>query len=84
MSFIFLNEFGINVYEVRPGIIKTEMTAPVQRKYDKLIAEGLIPQKRWGLPEDVGHAVAALAKGYFAYSTGMVVEISGGMNIRHL
>ncbi|MFB0566071.1 MAG: hypothetical protein ACETWK_10400 [Candidatus Aminicenantaceae bacterium] len=68
----------------RPGIIKIEMTAPVQEKYDKLIAEGLVPQKRWGLPEDIGKAVVALAKGYFGYSTGMVAEISGGMNIRRL
>lgn len=79
-----LSEYGINVYEVRPGIIKTQMTAPVQEKYDKLISEGLVPQKRWGFPEDVGKAVAALAKGYFAYSTGLILEVSGGMNIRHL
>lgn len=75
---------GINVYEVRPGIIQTEMTAPVREKYDKLIAEGLIPQKRWGFPEDVARAVAALARGDFAYSTGLVLEVSGGMNIRRL
>ena len=79
-----LSEFSINVYEVRPGIIQTEMTAPVKEKYDKLIAGGLIPQKRWGLPEDVGKAVVALAKGYFGYSTGLVVEVSGGMSIQHL
>jgi 3-oxoacyl-[acyl-carrier protein] reductase len=79
-----LAEFGINVYEVRPGIIRTDMTASVRDKYDKLIAEGLVPQKRWGFPEDVGRAVASLARGDFAYSTGLVVEVSGGMNIRHL
>jgi len=79
-----LAEYGINVYEVRPGIIKTDMTAPVKEKYDKLIAEGLIPQKRWGFPEDVAKAVAALAKGHFGYSTGLIIEVSGGMNIRHL
>lgn len=79
-----LAEYGINVYEVRPGIIKTEMTAPVKEKYDRLIAEGLVPQKRWGFPEDVAKAVVALAKGYFEYSTGMIVEVSGGMNIRRL
>jgi len=79
-----LSEFGISVYEIRPGIIKTEMTAPVRQKYDKLIAEGLIPQQRWGFPEDVAKAAAALAKGYFGYSTGLVIEVSGGMNIRHL
>ncbi len=79
-----LAEFGINVYEVRPGIIQTDMTAPVKEKYDKLIAEGLIPQKRWGYPSDVAKAVVSLARGDFAYSTGLVVEVSGGMNIRHL
>lgn len=79
-----LSEYGINVYEVRPGIIKTDMTASVSEKYDKLIEEGLIPQNRWGHPEDVGQAVVALAKGYFAYSTGMQVEVSGGMDIRRL
>jgi NAD(P)-dependent dehydrogenase (short-subunit alcohol dehydrogenase family) len=79
-----LSEHGINVYEVRPGIIQTDMTAPVKEKYDKLIAEGLVPQKRWGYPEDVAKAVVALARGDFAYSTGLVVEVSGGMNIQRL
>jgi 3-oxoacyl-[acyl-carrier protein] reductase len=79
-----LAEFGINVYEVRPGIIKTDMTAPVEQQYEARLADGLVPQKRWGLPEDVGRGVAALARGDFAYSTGLVVEVSGGMNIRHL
>jgi 3-oxoacyl-[acyl-carrier protein] reductase len=79
-----LAEFSINVYEVRPGIVETDMTAPVKEKYDALIADGLVPQRRWGLPEDVGRAVAALVRGDFAYSTGMVVEVSGGMNIRRL
>lgn len=79
-----LSEYGINVYEIRPGIIRTEMTEPVWGKYDKLIKKGLIPLKRWGYPEDVGKAVVALAKGYFDYSTGLVLELSGGMNIRHL
>ncbi len=79
-----LSEAGINVYEVRPGIIATGMTAPVQERYDKLIAEGLVPQRRWGFPEDVGRAVAALARGDFAYATGLVLELSGGMNIRRL
>ncbi len=79
-----LAEFGINVYEVRPGIIQTDMTAPVKEKYDRLIAEGLIPQKRWGYPADVANAVVSLARGDFAYSTGLVVEVSGGMNIQHL
>jgi 3-oxoacyl-[acyl-carrier protein] reductase len=79
-----LSEYRINVYEVRPGIIKTDMTAPVQERYDSLISEGLVPQRRWGLPEDVGKAVVALARGYFEYSTGLVVEVSGGMNIKRL
>ena len=79
-----LSEFGINVYEVRPGIIQTDMTAAVRNKYDKLIDKGLVPQKRWGLPEDVGKAVASLAKGDFGYSTGLVIEVSGGMNIQRL
>lgn len=79
-----LAEFGINVYEIRPGIVETDMTAPVHERYDKLIAEGMVPQKRWGFPEDIGKAVAALAKGYFPFSTGLVLEVSGGMNIRRL
>ena len=79
-----LAQHGINVYEVRPGIIKTDMTASVQEKYDRLIEEGLVPQGRWGLPEDVGKAIAALVSGGFEYSTGTVIEVSGGMNIRRL
>ena len=79
-----LAEEGIAVYEVRPGIIATNMTAPVKAKYDRLIAEGLVPQGRWGLPEDVGKAVAALACGSFSFSTGAVIEVSGGMNVRRL
>jgi 3-oxoacyl-[acyl-carrier protein] reductase len=73
---------GIGVYEVRPGIIATDMTAAVKAKYDRLIAGGLVPQGRWGLPEDVGRAVASLVRGDFGYSTGAAIEISGGMNIR--
>ncbi len=79
-----LAESGIGVYEVRPGIIQTDMTAPVREKYDALIAAGLVPQKRWGHPEDVGKAVAALVRGDFPYSTGLVLEVSGGMDIRRL
>jgi 3-oxoacyl-[acyl-carrier protein] reductase len=75
---------GINVYEVRPGIIATDMTAGVKQKYDRLIAGGLVPQGRWGLPEDIGRAVAALARGDLGFSTGAVIEVSGGMNIRRL
>ena len=79
-----LADFGINVYEVRPGIIQTDMTAAVRDTYDKLIVEGLVPQKRWGFPVDVGKAVASLAKGEFAFSTGSIFEISGGMNIKRI
>ena len=74
----------IKVFEVRPGIIQTDMTVKVKDKYDKLINEGLVPQKRWGLPEDVGKAVASIARGDFDFSTGMVFEISGGMNLHRL
>jgi 3-oxoacyl-[acyl-carrier protein] reductase len=79
-----LSNEGILVYEVRPGVIETDMTAKIKDKYDKLIKEGLIPQKRWGLPEDIGKAVASLARGDWSFSTGMIFEISGGLNIRKL
>lgn len=79
-----LAEEKINVYEVRPGLIETDMTAKVKDKYDKLIAEGLVPQKRWGTPEDVARAVASLARGDWEFSTGTVFEMSGGMNIKSL
>lgn len=81
---IRLGEFNIPVYEVRPGIIRTDMTAGVTEKYDKLISEGLCIQKRWGEPTDVGRAVAALAKGDFLYSTGQVVMVDGGLTIPRL
>ncbi len=79
-----LAEYGINVYEIRPGIIATGMTAPVQAKYDKLIAEGLTPIKRWGTPEDVGKAVAAIAQDLFPFSTGEVINVDGGFHLRRL
>lgn len=79
-----LGEYNIPVYEVRPGIVATDMTAKVTEKYDKLIADGLTVQKRWGLPEDVGKAVAALSTGSFPYSTGQVIMVDGGMNIPRL
>lgn len=79
-----LGPHGIPVYEVRPGVIRTDMTAGVQAKYDKLIAEGLCVQPRWGTPEDVGRAVAALARGDFPYSTGQVVMVDGGLTIPRL
>ncbi|MCB0632706.1 MAG: 3-ketoacyl-ACP reductase [Saprospiraceae bacterium] len=70
---------GIPVYELRPGVIKTDMTSVVTEKYDKLIAEGLTLQPRWGFPEDIGKAVAALVRGDFPYSTGQVIMIDGGL-----
>ena len=77
-------EEGINVYEIRPGLIETELTTRGKYKFDKLVAEGLIPQKRWGTPEDVARAVASLARGDWAYSSGTIFEVSGGMNIRSI
>jgi NAD(P)-dependent dehydrogenase (short-subunit alcohol dehydrogenase family) len=79
-----LAEHGIPVYEVRPGVIKTDMTAGVTAKYDALIAQGLVPQNRWGLPDDVGRAVASLARGDFPYSTGQVLMVDGGMTLQRL
>ena len=79
-----LGEFDISVYEIRPGVIDTDMTAAVKEKYDKLINQGLCVQKRWGLPEDVGKAVAALVAGNFPYSTGQVVMVDGGLTIPRL
>lgn len=79
-----LAEYGINVYDLRPGIIASDMTTAVKAKYDKLIAEGLLLQERWGTPDDVGRAVAALAEGYFPYSTGSVIEIGGGFSVKRL
>ncbi len=75
---------GIPVYEVRPGIIRTDMTAAVRELYDRRIAEGLVPQRRWGEPEDVGRCVAALARGDFPYSTGAVIYVDGGFSIERL
>ena len=77
-----LAEHGINVYEIRPGIIATDMTGPVKEKYDKLIAEGLTPIKRWGTPEDVGKAVAAIAQDLLPFSTGEVINVDGGFHLR--
>jgi len=75
---------GIQVYEVRPGIMKTDMTHPVAEKYNAPIADGLVPQKRWGTAEDVGLAVTALVDGQFPYSTGTVIDIDGGLQMRTL
>jgi 3-oxoacyl-[acyl-carrier protein] reductase len=75
---------GVQVFELRPGIMATDMTAGVKEKYDRLIADGLVPQARWGTPEDVGLAVAALMKGLFPFSTGDVFNIDGGFHLRRL
>ena len=75
---------GIRVFEVQPGLIRTDMTEAVSEKYEGLIRDGLVPQRRWGTPEDVGRVVAALARGDFAYSTGQVVTVGGGMQIQRL
>jgi 3-oxoacyl-[acyl-carrier protein] reductase len=79
-----LAEFAIPVYEVRPGIIQTDMTAPVQEMYERRIADGLVPQARFGLPEDVGRAVAMLAAGHLPYSTGAVILVDGGLTLPRL
>jgi NAD(P)-dependent dehydrogenase (short-subunit alcohol dehydrogenase family) len=79
-----LAEHGIPVYDVRPGIVATDMTAPVRETYDRRIAEGLIPERRWGLPEDVGRVVAALLRGDLPYTTGSVITVDGGLSIPRL
>lgn len=79
-----LGEYDIPVYEVRPGIINTDMTAGVKEKYDRLIADGLCVQKRWGQPDDIGKVVGALSVGSFPYSTGQVFMVDGGLTIPRL
>jgi NAD(P)-dependent dehydrogenase (short-subunit alcohol dehydrogenase family) len=79
-----LAEYDIPVFEIRPGITKTDMTAGVVDTYDPLIADGLVPQRRWGVPDDIGRAVAALARGDFAFSTGSVINVDGGLSITRL
>ncbi len=79
-----LGEYDIPVYEVRPGVTKTDMTSGVTDKYDRLIADGLCVTPRWGFPEDVGKAVAALACGGFPYSTGQVIMVDGGLTLPRL
>ncbi len=79
-----LAEFNIGVYEVRPGVIATDMTAGVKEKYDNLIAGGLTVEKRWGTPEDVGKAVAVLARGDLSYATGQVLMVDGGLTMQRL
>ena len=75
---------GIPVYDVRPGIIETDMTAGVKEAYDLRIAEGLVPERRWGTPEDVGRVVAALLRGDAPYATGSVINVDGGLSLPRL
>jgi NAD(P)-dependent dehydrogenase (short-subunit alcohol dehydrogenase family) len=79
-----LAEENIPVYEIRPGIIQTDMTAGVKEKYDKLIADGILLQKRWGLPEDIAKCAAMMARGDVGYSTGQVVNVDGGFTVSRL
>jgi NAD(P)-dependent dehydrogenase (short-subunit alcohol dehydrogenase family) len=79
-----LAQHGICVYEIRPGVIASDMTAPAKEKYDKLIAEGLTPIQRWGAPDDIGKAVAAIAQDLLPFSTGEVINVDGGFHLRRL
>ncbi|HEX8915467.1 MAG TPA: 3-ketoacyl-ACP reductase, partial [Humisphaera sp.] len=79
-----LAEHGVQVLELRPGIMATDMTAGVKEKYDKLLAEGLVPQKRWGTAEDVGKAVVAVCGGAFPFTTGDAINVDGGFHLRRL
>jgi 3-oxoacyl-[acyl-carrier protein] reductase len=79
-----LADHGINVYEIRPGIMATDMTAAVKERYDGLIDQGLTPIRRWGSPEDVGRAVAAIAQNLLPFSTGEVINVDGGFHLRRL
>lgn len=79
-----LAEFGIQVFEIQPGIIATDMTGPVKAKYDALFAQGIAPLARWGQPSDVGQCVAGIAQGLFPYSTGQVFNVDGGFHLRSL
>jgi 3-oxoacyl-[acyl-carrier protein] reductase len=75
---------GIQVVELRPGIMATDMTSVVKEKYDRLIADGLVPEGRWGLPEDVGAAAAAVIRGDLPFTTGSVIDVDGGFHLRRL
>jgi NAD(P)-dependent dehydrogenase (short-subunit alcohol dehydrogenase family) len=79
-----LSNEGVQVFEIRPGIMATDMTAGVKGKYDALIAEGLVPQHRWGQPEDVGLAVESVLRGHLPFSTGNVIHVDGGFHLRKL
>jgi NAD(P)-dependent dehydrogenase (short-subunit alcohol dehydrogenase family) len=80
-----LAEYGINVYEIRPGIVMTDLTSVVKDKYDRLILdEGITPLQRWGQPEDIGKAVVAIAEGLLPFSTGEVINVDGGFHLHRL
>jgi 3-oxoacyl-[acyl-carrier protein] reductase len=79
-----LGEYNIPVFEIQPGIIKTDLTSSVTEKYDKLIDEGLLVQSRWGYPLDVGKAAASLARGDMAFSTGQIIRVDGGLTLQRL
>jgi len=79
-----LADFGIRVYEVRPGVIATDMTSKVKEHYDKLIGEGMAPIRRWGQPEDVAAAVVAIAGGALPFSTGEIINVDGGFHLHRL
>lgn len=79
-----LAQHGINVYEIRPGIVATDMTSGVKDKYDDLIDGGLTPIRRWGQPQDVGRAVVAIAEGYLPFSTGEIINVDGGFHLQRL
>ena len=79
-----LADAGIRCYEIRPGIMRTDMTAPVREAYARRIAEGIVPIRRWGEPEDVGRAVAMLASGELGFSTGEAIHVDGGLHIQTL
>jgi 3-oxoacyl-[acyl-carrier protein] reductase len=79
-----LAEFGINVFEIRPGVIATDMTVNVKDRYDDLIKSGLTPIARWGSPDDVARAVLAIAQDLFPFSTGEVINVDGGFHLRRL
>ena len=79
-----LADDGISVFEIRPGIVRTDMTAGVADRYNRMIADGLSPIRRWGEPADVARAAAALVRGEFAFATGSVVDVDGGLSIQRL
>jgi NAD(P)-dependent dehydrogenase (short-subunit alcohol dehydrogenase family) len=79
-----LAEHGINVYEIRPGIVETDMTSAVKAKYDEMIKQGIAPIRRWGRPDDVARAVVAIARDLLPFSTGEVINVDGGFHLRRL